>query len=173
MAQRWRLLRERAALRRQAPARPPHGQSNATDWWLWSVSRRLKALQRRRARRREELRVAELRNAWARRDLAECNRLTLLIAGRGRGPRGPQYGCLPAARPTQAEWHRHLAQPGNCGGMKAERIDFTAELNKWCEEAEAERDLDYDHNKVERGREDLRDLAWQLKCAKKRRGTPP
>lgn len=69
---------------------PPEGERQqwvAAGFMLWKVGRQLDRARRARWRRLACRWESELHDAWQRRDLAVCHRLSLLIAGKSKRAR--------------------------------------------------------------------------------------
>eukprot|EP00959_Pyramimonas_sp_CCMP1952_P090372 1891713-Pyramimonas_sp.AAC.1 len=71
---------------------------------IFRLSRSLKNMKRRMIDGRNELRIEALPGAWRHRRFREAHKLSRLIAGACRGPRGRVYNQVSTTRATAAEW---------------------------------------------------------------------
>lgn len=143
---------------------------NELHWELKKITHDLRSVSRRRYDKWKVRIEGELWRAWSDRHLAECYRLSNMLAGRRLGAKNRKMGHLPGTRPDVAQWREFLQRDGGDGGLQAEYIDYDEECSKMEMQADEVGPITANHtNDAHR---DYDGMLRALKRGTKRRSSP-
>jgi exonuclease III len=117
-----------------------------------------------------ENRRVELIQAWRTRDLAMAWRLSRLIANTKKGPKRRWGKMTSTARPSVEQWKEKLITSGPKGGWKATFLEMQ-DVSDFMDEEHELCNLD-DLNLIKCAERDFKDLRWQMRKSKCRKGVP-